>query len=171
MEERFLKHINKTDGCWEWTASINHSKYGLFWLDGKYHKAHRIAYELWNGVIPDGLLVRHKCDNRKCVNPQHLETGTHQDNSNDAVERNRQAKGEQLSSLRRGEKHWSTKHPEKVASRERHGKSKLKEDDIVEIRVLAVFFTQLELADIYKVSRRNINRILNNKLWKVIINE
>jgi hypothetical protein len=86
MEERFLSKVDKNGagGCWNWTAFVGPSGYGTFWADGETKRAHRIAYELWIGEIPDGLIVRHKCRlNRKCVNPEHLEIGTHQDNMND----------------------------------------------------------------------------------------
>lgn len=61
---------------------------------GKIQKIHRYVYEINNDKIPDGLIVRHKCDNDLCVNPDHLEIGTHEDNMNDMVSRGRSAKGE-----------------------------------------------------------------------------
>lgn len=64
-------------------------------------KMHRIVYceanELPYDAI-DGLMVRHKCDNPRCINPAHLETGTHQDNTDDMTSRDRQAKGEKQAS-------------------------------------------------------------------------
>lgn len=77
------------DECWEWTGSCNKWGYGQLQIDGSAVGAHRVSYELYNGKIPDGLLVRHKCDNRPCVNPGHLEVGTHLDNAHDRDERGR----------------------------------------------------------------------------------
>lgn len=81
--------VGKPDECWEWQAS-RVREYGKFWLNGKYQRAHRVAYELTHGSIPNNMLVRHKCDNPLCCNPSHLLVGSAQDNMNDKVERNRQ---------------------------------------------------------------------------------
>lgn len=70
-------------GCWLWTGSMASTGYGL--ISGVY--AHRASWESFNGPIPDGLLVRHKCDTRTCVNPAHLLTGTKADNVRDMIER------------------------------------------------------------------------------------
>lgn len=85
--------IEKT-GCWELVRRIAVDGYGQINLSGKIVKTHRVIYSLLIGEIPDGFVVRHKCDNRKCNNPAHLEAGTYQDNSSDMVERDRQRKGE-----------------------------------------------------------------------------
>lgn len=81
-------------GCWELARRIAVDGYGQIKLDGKTVKTHRVIYSSLIGEIPDGFVVRHKCDNRKCNNPAHLEAGTYQDNSSDMVERDRQRKGE-----------------------------------------------------------------------------
>ena len=88
----FWKRVRKTDGCWEWRGTKKGAgSYGRYKHDGKMHRAHRFAYVLTHGPIPDGLLVLHSCDNRGCVNPQHLRLGTAKDNVRDAVLRERMA--------------------------------------------------------------------------------
>lgn len=78
--ERFWSKVRKSDGCWEWTAGRFEDGYGQFWLDGRPRKAHRVSFEMAGGVIPDGLEIDHLCRNRPCVNPDHLEPVTHQEN-------------------------------------------------------------------------------------------
>lgn len=87
--DRFWSKTQYSPGCWEWTANALKSGYGRFKLDGKQMYAHRVAYELMVGLIPPGVKVRHKCDNPPCVNPDHLELGTHADNMRDRDERGR----------------------------------------------------------------------------------
>jgi DNA-binding transcriptional regulator YiaG len=95
-----------SSGCWEWSGSRNHAGYGQIaggrTAAGKPRPllAHRAAYSIWVGEIPDGLVVRHKCDNPPCINPDHLEVGTLADNSRDAVKRMRTANGENKRSHR-----------------------------------------------------------------------
>lgn len=84
-------------GCWLWAGAMKGRGYGGVWVRGKFLRAHREAYEAVHGEgSAVGLLVRHKCDVRACVNPDHLEIGTYADNNRDMVERGRQVtpKGE-----------------------------------------------------------------------------
>lgn len=83
-------------GCWLWLGCVNDSQYGKVYLRKVAYRAHRLSYEVFNQKeIPPGLIVRHKCDNRYCVNPSHLEIGTRKDNSQDAVDRGRIPHGTQ----------------------------------------------------------------------------
>lgn len=87
---RVEKSVN---ACWEWQGSFTGNGYGNFKVPALGNQsvgAHRVAYALHNGAFPpDGLLIRHTCDNPKCVNPNHLLVGDKKDNANDAKERGR----------------------------------------------------------------------------------
>ena len=80
VEPRFLAKVNKTETCWLWTAWIERNGYGRFWLDGRQHGAHRVAYELYVGPIPEGLEIDHLCRVKHCVRPDHLEAVTASEN-------------------------------------------------------------------------------------------
>jgi hypothetical protein len=76
-QERFEKYVKReTHGCWLWTGALNDDGYGRFFFNGKNCHAHRVAYELGVGPIPEGLVIDHLCRNRCCVNPSHLEPVT-----------------------------------------------------------------------------------------------
>lgn len=84
-EDRFWSKVAPTGFCWEWTGARSNTGYGHFFVDGgraepKTRGAHRVAWELLIGPIPEGLVLDHLCRNRGCVNPDHLEPVTDQVN-------------------------------------------------------------------------------------------
>jgi hypothetical protein len=96
ISDRFWEKVAKStsSGCWEWRSSIRGNGYGAFFTNligegRKCHGAHRFSWTLVNGPIPEGMWVLHKCDNRICVNPDHLFIGDRVDNMNDCASKGR----------------------------------------------------------------------------------
>lgn len=82
--------INANNQCWEWFAAKDTGGYGIIGDEkNRFVLAHRYSYTIFIGEIPKGLLVCHKCDNRKCVNPFHFFLGTHKDNNDDCIKKGR----------------------------------------------------------------------------------
>lgn len=111
------------------------------YAEGKQYRAHRYIYQKLVGEIPDGYVVRHTCDNPKCINPAHLLTGTHAQNVRDRVERGRSAIGE------------------------RNGRAKLTEQEVKEIKYIKSLNNKT-LSYIYGVDQKVIRKIKRGESWK-----
>lgn len=143
LPERFWAKVNKTEGCWLWTASENGYGYGQIGTGPKRtNRAHVVSWILNKGPIPDGLCVLHRCDIRRCVNPDHLWLGTRDDNNKDAVEKRRNAFGE------------------------KHGHCKLTVENIKEIRKLRkTGMAYRQISKLFPVNTIQIFRICNLQRW------
>jgi hypothetical protein len=143
--ERFWSKVEKTPGCWLWSAFKNGPGYGWFRVGQKPRQAHRVSWELHNGPIPDGLQVLHRCDVRSCVRPDHLFLGTQLDNIADML-----AKG---------------RHRAVVGSQQRG--ARLDETDIIDIRTLhASGVKSVALARAFSVSPKTIWAAVNRLTWR-----
>ncbi len=134
--------------CIPWTRAVDKHGYGQSKRRNKNQFAHRLAYVDAHGLDIDdikGLVVRHKCDNPICVNPDHLELGTVGDNNRDTVRRGR--------------------HVATVGSK--HHFSKLTEDQVLDIRHrLAKGNTSKQICEVYPVTRSLVDQIRQNRIWK-----
>lgn len=86
--------IRQETSCWEWLGQTGSSGYGQIKCFGRMVSTHRLSYELYFGHIPKGLEILHSCDNKLCINPDHLSANTHAKNMSDAAKRNRLPRGE-----------------------------------------------------------------------------
>lgn len=101
--ERFKARVSvQENGCWIWCGYKQTTGYGQVGFKGQRLLTHRISYALHFGEAPSDLFVLHRCDNRPCVNPNHLFLGTHQDNTDDMVAKGRQDKRRDFSKCLNG---------------------------------------------------------------------
>lgn len=148
--ERLMSRVvQHPDGCWEWSGPTvgGYSRVGN--VPGATPKnvyGHIVSYEHHVGEVPEGMFVLHSCDNRRCVNPDHLRTGTRQDNMNDKVERDRQVRGER-------QVHAKLTAPMVLEIRERHAVGDV---------------TLTSLAQEFDVDVASIHNIVKRKTWKHI---
>lgn len=108
-ERLFAKAKPDKSGCLLWCASVDSRGYGHLGVDGKTVRAHRLAWEMEHGPIPDGQHVLHKCDVRTCINVDHLFLGTHAENMRDMFRKGRRP-------APRGERNGSAKIDSAVAA-------------------------------------------------------
>ena len=134
-------------GCFECVShAFDQQNYPLVKRNGRMNRISRYIYEACFGYIPLGNVVRHKCDNPKCINPEHLELGTHKQNMNDMVSRNRSAKGSH------------------------NGSSRLSEADVRKIKNMrSEGKTYKRLSNEFGVSITSIHLICSGKKWKHVI--
>lgn len=145
---------NEHSGCWEWKGSTNRGGYGRIIVgsrkDGtrRNELAHRLSYMLNNGVIPEGMEVCHKCDNRSCINPDHLFLGTRQDNIDD-----RERKGRNI-----------------VFTGEEQQNAKLTKKAVKDARWERAYkgTSFQKLADKYGVSKKTMMNAINGITWKCV---
>lgn len=143
--DRFWEQVAKgdPDECWPWTGGVDGDGYGRFYLAGGAVQANRFALELkLERPLGDDEVARHTCDNPPCCNGDHLIEGSRADNSADAVERQRQARGE------------------------RSGTAKLTEAQATEIKALAGSVPFAVLAQRFGVSDRAVRYIAEGRRWK-----
>lgn len=150
VNRRFWSKVRRVSGgCWLWTGARN--RYGLFRLNGKVRKAHRVAWELTNGPIPDGLNVLHTCDNPPCVRPSHLFLGTQAENVRDMWAKGRHGPGPHVRVNYRGSLTPA---------------AKLSETDVLAIRRLSADGWSLRrLAEQFGVGQNAIFKVVHRRSW------
>lgn len=174
IAERFWPKVSKSDGCWTWTAAINKRwGYGAFREGGKTLRAHRVAWALTNGPIPDGLFACHHCDNPSCVNPSHIFLGTCSDNAKDMAAKGRSTLGDRNPSrlypdrVARGDRHSSRTHPERIQRGVDRPNHKLLNADVIAIRSLfANGATNKAISERYGISRSLASAVAHGKRWQ-----
>lgn len=134
------------DSCWPWLGPKMKSGYGQATISRRHTTAHRLAFELTNGAIPEGLNVLHRCDNRICCNPNHHFLGTQKDNIADMWAKGRQQKYDKFP---KGEKHWKFRYTDL---------------DVLEIRErYKAGQSQQSIADSLGLSQTHVSRVVRGE--------
>ncbi len=146
LEQLLWEKVDKSQlspgGCWEWIGGKISAGYGVLYHLKQPIYTHRLSYVIAYGAIPEGALIRHRCDNPPCVNPAHLLTGTKADNARDVVNRG-------------------------MSSRKECRSAKLTEDKVLEIRALYATgeYTQRALGEQFGVDQALISRVIHRQRW------
>lgn len=144
---RPVRYVITNTGCWEVISHKKHCRgYPAVYYKKRQVQISRVSWELHNGEIHNGLCVLHKCDNRKCINPEHLFLGTKGDNARDMVQKGRSLKGE------------------------RHPQTKFTDVEIEYIRTNPDNLRQADLANKFDVQRDVIHKIVRGISWKHLPN-
>ncbi len=168
-----------SSGCWLWTHSTFKTGYGKFRIGRSgTHYAHRLAYELHHGVAPGKAFVCHRCDNRLCINPEHLFLGDALTNNRDMAAKGRTQSGADHWMRRRpdasailsaGCKRFYAEHPERRPIGSRHHLAKLTENDVHVIRTLHAWgMPHSMIARVFPVGRSGIGDITRRRIWRHI---
>ena len=183
IARRFWAKVEKTDGCWLWRAATGaNGRYGRFGIGSKVLLAHRVAWTLAHGELPDAARVLHRCDNPLCVNPAHLFLGTQGDNLRDMTSKGRHGlqshpekaarglhNGAHTHPERRprGDRHGSRTEPSSWARGEQNGAARLTTAKVQSIRQQYATgkVTQRQLAHLYGVSQGTIGFVLRGETW------
>lgn len=151
-KERLLERIKINKDCWEWQGGKSCEGYGTCGIGYGAQTAHRASYLAFKGEIPKGLFICHHCDNKSCINPDHLYAGTAKDNSRDAVERGLQPRGPCPAKSRKGILNCH---------------AKLDEEKIKYIRFICDNgFKKSEISKFFNVHYSTIKNIASRKTWK-----
>ncbi len=156
IESKFLDSVRRAcSGCWEWTAYRNRDGYGSFCVRRRSELAHRVAYTLFCGTIPNGTCVLHCCDNPSCCNPVHLFLGTQADNMHDMARKGRTRTGVMAGTIPA---------PRKLG--EQNGRARLTATDISEIRfAVASGIPHAEIATRFGITSAYVCNIAKRRRW------
>jgi hypothetical protein len=143
-KKRFLDRIQNKNGCWIWCGYVAKHGYGVTSYRSKTMLAHRLSWILFRGELEKDIDICHHCDNPKCVNPDHLFSGTAKDNVIDCFNKKRKS-------------HKGENHPG----------AKISEIDVMEIfQLRRIGWTHQKLADRFKIKQGTVSNILHRRLWK-----
>jgi len=146
FSDRFWQRVRKGPDCWEWIKPPSRmEKYPRIKRNGEQVSAHRVSWELSFGAVTEGLCVLHRCDNVRCVRPDHLFLGTFQDNTDDMFTKGRANK----------------------AKGEKHGRAKITEEDARQILAWAKDgeLTQVQIAEYFGLHPVYVNKLIKGHKW------